>query len=159
MSSEKRVIRLESYGPAATGMPEMKCSPEDFASELPTQTLHVYFEDEKLGLSAGVWTTSPMQEAFGPYPGDEFIWLLEGGFKMVDGDNNILDTYKQGESVYFRNAAPVSWVQEEELRKFYITYLNPKREVPKGVPAKGAVRAKDFPVPEEVKQYARAKSN
>jgi len=143
MSTKKRVYRLERFGPADTGMPEMNCDPEDFASDLPTQTLHVYYDDEDLGMNVGVWTTSPMQEAFGPYPGDEFILLLEGGFKMVDGDNNVLDTYKEGESVYFRNAAPVSWVQEEPLRKFYITYLNPNREVPTGVPAEGAVKAVD----------------
>jgi uncharacterized cupin superfamily protein len=143
MSTEKRVYRLEKHGPAATGMPEMKCNAEDFASEVPTQTLHTYYEDEKLGMSVGVWTTSPMQEAFGPYPGDEFIWLLEGDFKMVDGDDKVLDAYKVGECVYFRNAAPVSWVQEEPLRKFYITYLNPDRKVPDGVPAEGAVKAVD----------------
>jgi uncharacterized cupin superfamily protein len=143
MSTEKRVYRLEKHGPADTGMPEMKCKPEDFASDLPTQTLHVYYEDEALGMSVGVWTTSPMQEAFGPYPGDEFIWLLEGGFKMVDGEDNVLDSYQVGECVYFRNAAPVSWVQEEPLRKFYITYLNPDRQIPDGVPAEGAVKAVD----------------
>ncbi len=143
MSSEKRVIRLEPNGPAESGMPEMKCSPEDFSSDLPTQTLHVYYNDDDLGLNVGVWTTSPMQEAFGPYPGDEFVWLLEGGFKMVDGDNNVLDSYKVGDSVYFRNAAPVSWVQEEHLRKFYLTYLNPKHEVPANVSAAGAVRSVD----------------
>ena len=56
---------------------------------------------------------------------------------------NVLDTYENGECVYFRNAAPVSWVQEEHLRKLYITYLNPNSEVPTGVPAAGAVRAVD----------------
>ena len=61
----------------------------------------------------------------------------------MDGDDNVLDTYKQGDCVYFRNAAPVSWVQDEYLRKFYITYLNPKREMPTGVPAEGAVKAVD----------------
>jgi len=137
------VYRLEALGPAGKGMPEMECDPEDFASDLPTQTLHEYYSDEDLGLSVGVWTTSPMQEAYGPYPGDEFVWLLEGGFKMVDGDDNVLDTYEQGDCVSFRNAAPVSWVQEEDLRKFYITYLNPQREVPSGVPSAGAVKAVD----------------
>ena len=70
ISTEKRVYRLERNGPADTGMPEMTCNPEDFASDLPTQTLHVYYDDEDLGMNVGVWTTSPMQEAFGPYPGD-----------------------------------------------------------------------------------------
>ncbi|MGI9626742.1 MAG: cupin domain-containing protein [Longimicrobiales bacterium] len=143
MSTEKRVYRLEKHGPADTGMPEVNCSPEDFASEVPKQTLHVYYEDEAMGVSVGVWTTSPMQEAFGPYPSDEFIWLLEGGFKMVDGNGKLLGSYQAGECVYFRNAAPVSWVQEEFLRKFYITYRNPKHSVPSGVPAEGAVKAVD----------------
>ena len=147
MNPEKKVYRLEKYGPADVGMAETTCNPEDFASALPTQTLHVYYEDEEL--SVGVWTTSPMQEAFGPYPGDEFVYLLEGGFKMVDRDNEILDTYEEGESVYFRNAAPVSWVQEGHLRKFYITYLNPNREVPEGVPAEGSVKAVDASVKEK----------
>ncbi|MCP3976392.1 MAG: DUF861 domain-containing protein [bacterium] len=143
MSTEKKVHRLEKYGPAGLGMHQMTCNPEDFASDLPTQTLHVYYDDEDLGMSVGVWTTTSMQEAFGPYPGDEFVLLLEGGFTMVDGDNEVLDTYEEGESVYFRNAAPVSWVQEGHLRKFYITYLNPNREIPQGVPAEGAVKAVD----------------
>lgn len=149
MTAVKKVYRLEKYGPADTGMPEMTCNPEDFASGLPTQTLHVYYDDEELGMSVGVWTTSSMQETFGPYPGDEFVVLLEGGFTMVDGDDAVLDSYKQGESVYFRNAAPVSWVQEGHLRKFYITYLNPNRDVPCGVPAEGAVRAVDLSVTAE----------
>jgi uncharacterized cupin superfamily protein len=143
MSTEKRVYRLEKHGPPDTGLRPMKCDPEDFASELPTQTVHAYYDDEQSGLSVGVWTTSPMQEAFGPYPGDEFIWLIEGGFKMVNGENEVLDAYAEGDCVYFRNAAPVSWLQEEPLRKFYITYLNPRREVPEGVPAQGAVGAVD----------------
>lgn len=143
MSDAKKVYRLEEYGPAGVGLHEMTCKSEDFASELPTQTLHEYFDDEALGMSVGVWTTTSMQEAYGPYPGDEFVLLLEGGFTMVDGDNEVLDQYREGESVYFRNAAPVSWVQEGDLRKFYITYLNPNREIPEGVPAGGAVKAVD----------------
>lgn len=149
MTTEKKVYRLESHGPPGVGMARMECKPEDFASALPTQTLHEYYSDEELGMSVGVWTTSSMQEAYGPYPGDEFVYLLEGGFKMVDGDNRTLDTFHQGESVYFRNAAPVSWVQEGHLRKFYITYLNPRRSVPEGVPAEGAVKAVEQSISED----------
>lgn len=146
---DRRVHRLEKYGPPEVGMEEMTLDPEDFASGLPTQTLCEYFSDPDLGMSVGVWTTSTMQEAFGPYPGDEFVFLLEGGFSMVDGDNNLLDTYHEGQSVYFRNAAPVSWVQDGHLRKFYITYLNPNRPIPDGVPADGAVKAVDPSIAED----------
>ena len=105
MSSREKVHRLEFYGPADTVMPEMEWT-KDFASAVPAQTLHEYYNDEEPGMSGGVWTTSAMQEAFGPYPDDEFVWLLEGGFKMVDCDNEVLDRHQQGDCVHFRNAAP-----------------------------------------------------
>lgn len=130
MSMEKRVYRFEANGPADTGMEKMTLDPADFQSDLPEQTVHVYFEDEELGMSAGVWTTTTMQEAYGPYPGDEFVWILEGGFSMVDGDNNAVQVVKEGESSCFRNAIPISWKQEGFLRKFYMTYLDPKAETP-----------------------------
>ncbi len=66
MSNEQRVIRLEACGPADTGMAEMQLDPADFQSELPQQHIHVYYEDEEIGLSVGVWDTTSMQEAFGP---------------------------------------------------------------------------------------------
>ena len=130
-------------------MTEMKCNPEDFASDLPTQTLHVYYEDEELGMSVGVWTTSPMQEAFGPYPGDEFIWLLEGGFKMVDGDEKVLDTYQEGECVYFRNAAPVSWVQEETPPQVLHHVPESRSRGARRRSAEGAVKAVDASITPE----------
>ncbi len=86
MNTEKKVIRLEPFGPAQTGMLKMQLEPESFQSEIPTQHIHVYYEDETLGLSVGVWDTTSMQETFGPYPGDEFMWVLEGQVSMVDGD-------------------------------------------------------------------------
>lgn len=142
MPNEKRVIRLERDGPAGIGMPEMTCSPEDFQSPLPTQHVHVYFEDPEIGMSVGVWDTTTMQEAFGPYPGDEFIVVLEGGFQMLDGDGNGVPA-TTGQSVCFRNAVPVSWKQDGYLKKFYITYLDPRVTSPVIESAKGGVFALD----------------
>lgn len=105
----------------------MELDETDFQSELPDQQLHVYFEDEDLGLSAGVWTTTDMQEAFGPYPGDEFMCLLEGQVDMMDGDGNAT-RIKQGEVFCIRNGVPTSWKQVGFLRKFYMTYENPKAD-------------------------------
>lgn len=139
----KRVIRLEKNGPDGSGLSKMDLSPSDFHGPVPIQTVHSYYNDDEIGLNVGVWTTTNMQEAFGPYPGDEFIWLLEGGFSMVDEDGQALDHYEEGESVFFRNGAPVSWMQKEFLRKFYITYLNPDNKPPVNVEALGAVKAVD----------------
>jgi uncharacterized cupin superfamily protein len=142
MPMEKHVIQLEINGPAATGMPEMECDPAGFQSTLPTQHLHIYFEDPDIGMSVGVWDTSTMQEAFGPYPGDEFIWVLEGDFKMLDGNGGAVECPKNA-CVSFRNAVPVSWKQVGYLKKFYITYLDPNAETPKIDSADGGIHVLD----------------
>jgi len=142
MASEKRVIRLQENGPSDTGMHQMKCDPKGFSSPVPVQNLHVYFEDSELGMSVGVWDTTTMQEAFGPYPGDEFIWVLEGEFNMLDGEGQAVHC-PNNSCVSFRNAAPVSWKQDGYLKKFYITYLDPKAETPKIDSADGATQVID----------------
>jgi len=129
MSTNKRVIRFEANGPADTGLPTMELEQADFQSELPQQHVHEYFEDEALGLSLGVWTTTDMQEAFGPYPGDEFMWVIEGQVDMLDGDGNATHV-NQGETFCIRNGIPISWKQVGFLRKFYMTYENPKAQTP-----------------------------
>ncbi|MGE4611955.1 MAG: cupin domain-containing protein [Paracoccaceae bacterium] len=123
-------------------MPEMKCDPAGFQSPLPTQHLHVYFEDPVIGMSVGVWDTSTMQEAFGPYPGDEFIFVLEGEFKMLDRHGAAVECPKNA-CVSFRNAVPVSWKQEGYLKKFYITYLDPQAETPTIETADEGIRVLD----------------
>jgi len=142
MSNEQRVIRLEAYGPADTGMAEMQLDPADFQSELPQQHIHVYYEDEEIGLSVGVWDTTSMQEAFGPYPGDEFMWLLEGQVSMVEGDGKET-LVKQGDTFCIRNAIPISWKQVGFLRKFYMTYANSEAPIPDIVSADGGVKVLD----------------
>ncbi len=142
MNIDSKVIRLEPDGPADTGMEEMRLDPADFQSELPRQHLHVYYENQALGLSVGVWDTTSMQEAFGPYPGDEFMWVLEGQVSMVDGDGKET-LVKQGDTFCIRNAIPVSWKQVGFLRKFYMTYADPKVSTPEISSADGGVKVLD----------------
>ena len=138
MSKDKKVIRFEKYGPADTGMPAMELEQADFQSALPEQHLHVYFDDEDLGLNAGVWTTTDMQEAFGPYPGDEFMVVLEGKVAMMDAHGNATHV-KPGESFCIRNGIPISWKQQGFLRKFYITFEDPKASAAEIASAEGGV--------------------
>ena len=142
MSNNQRVIRLEPGGPVDTGLDEMQLDPTSFQSELPQQHIHVYYEDAALGLSVGVWTTTSMQEAFGPYPGDEFMWVLEGQVSMVDGDGNET-LVQQGGTFCIRNAIPVSWKQVGFLRKLYMPYANPKASTPDITSADDGVRVLD----------------
>ena len=142
MTAAKRIIRLKRNGPSDTGMIKSDLDQADFQSDLPEQTLHVYYEDEALGLNIGVWTTTDMQESFGPYPGDEFMWVLEGQPAMMDGDDNAT-LVKQGESFCIRNAIPISWKQVGFLRKFYMTYANPRASTPDIASADGGVMVLD----------------
>ncbi len=139
MSEKNKITRLEAEGPAGVGLEKMDLDPADFHSGLPDQHVHVYYEDEALGLSIGVWTTTTMQEAFGPYPGDEFMWVIEGEVRMVDGDDEYT-LVKPGETFCVRNAIPISWKQVGFLRKFYMTYADPKAPTPQVGSADGGVR-------------------
>jgi uncharacterized cupin superfamily protein len=142
MGYDKSVIRLERFGPADSGMVKMQLDPEMFQSELPVQHQHVYFSDEVLGLEVGVWDTTSMQEAFGPYPGDEFMWVLEGQASMVDGEDKST-TILEGQTFCIRNAIPISWKQDGFLRKFYMTYADPDAPAPEIATARGGVQVLD----------------
>jgi uncharacterized cupin superfamily protein len=144
LTTKPGIIRFEADGP--DGLKPMDLAPYDFAERPEEQLLHVYFEDEDLGLSVGVWETAPMREPFGPYPGDEFIYVLKGHFTMLDNDGTDLESgvaCKAGQSVIFRNGVPVSWKQHDTLRKFYMTYSDPRADMPTGLSAEGGIQALD----------------
>ena len=112
--------------------------PEAFQSALPVQNYRLIFEDERIGLAVGIWDTTTMQEAFGPYPGDEFITVLEGRFAILDGEGGRV-ACDAGQSATFRNGIPVSWKQEGYLRKIYLTLSEPEGETPLIDSAEGGV--------------------
>ena len=138
MMDKTGIIRLERDGPGGVGLERMALDPKDFQSDLPDQHIHVYYEDPALGMTVGVWTTTDMQEAFGPYPDDEFMVVLEGRVVMIDGKGHETPV-EQGESFFLRKAIPISWKQEGFLRKFFITYSDPNAPVPRIDSAEGGV--------------------
>ncbi|MGL4321309.1 MAG: cupin domain-containing protein [Paracoccaceae bacterium] len=116
----------------------MELAAADFQSPLPVQNYHVYFEDEALGLSVGIWDTTTMQEAFGPYPTDEFILVIQGAFAMIDGKGGAVAA-QAGDSVCFHQGVPTSWKQDGYLRKIYLTLADPKADMPIKGSADGGV--------------------
>ena len=136
MTKTPRVIAMTPNGP--NGLSPMDLDPSDFQSALPQQNSHVYFSDAKRGLNVGVWDTTTMQEAFGPYPGDEFIVVLDGAFSMVDGSGNSVSAQKD-QLVTFRNGIPISWKQEGYLKKFFLTLNTPHADRPQIASADGGV--------------------
>ena len=132
------VLRLEANGPLGLGMERLELDPADFQSALPEQHWHLYHADEAAGLYVGVWTTTDMQEAFGPYPGDEFMVLLEGRVALVgaDGAEKVIEA---GEAFTIRNGVPISWKQVGFCRKFFVIWAPPGRERPALASAEGGV--------------------
>lgn len=101
-----------------------------FCSPLPVQHYGTVYEDAAIGLAVGIWDTTTMQEAFGPYPGDEFITVLDGRFAMVDAMGGPLVAAHAGDSVTFRSGVPSSWKQTGYLRKVYLTLHAPDSATP-----------------------------
>jgi uncharacterized cupin superfamily protein len=139
MRKTPAVLRID---PAAAVMEPLALDGAYFQSPLPVQKYHLFFEDEAIGLAVGIWDTTTMQEAFGPYPGDEFIVVLEGSFAMVDGMGGAVAGAK-GQSVCFRNAIPTSWKQDGYLKKIYLTLNEPDLAPPVIASAAGGVIAVD----------------
>jgi hypothetical protein len=104
--------------------------PADFQSDLPEQRWHLAHADEALGLYVGVWTTTDMQEAFGPYPGDEFMVVLEGAVEMLDADGNAT-TISEGEAFCVHNKTPTSWRQVGPLAKYFMIFDDPSGDPPR----------------------------
>ena len=132
------IAKLEPTGPSNTELTRLELDPEDFQSNLPEQHWHIYFEDAQLGLTVGVRTTTSMQEAFGPYPGDEFMILLEGQVALLDSEDR-QTVVKQGETFTVRNGLPVSWKQEGFCRKFFMTYQPSETPATKDIGSGGGV--------------------
>jgi uncharacterized cupin superfamily protein len=138
MTEPKRIIRLDPNGPQGQGLQRLTLDPADFQSPLPRQNGHVYATDPSLGMTVGVWDTTSMQEAFGPYPGDEYIHLLQGAFAMLDAGGNGTPV-ETGQAVVLRDGAPLSWMQAGYLKKVYMIVDDPGKPTPEGASAEGGV--------------------
>jgi uncharacterized cupin superfamily protein len=140
MTPAPRPIRID---PDRLDLLPLELDPVDFQSPLPVQHYALTFEDEAIGLAVGIWDTTTMQEAFGPYPGDEYITVLEGSFAMVDAAGETLVASNAGDSVTFRNGVPSSWKQVGYLRKVYLTLQDPMGNVPTIASAEGGFQVVD----------------
>lgn len=126
---EKEIVRL-SAAPEGFG-----CTPDTldaalFASELPVQHTHLYYEDEEQGLYVGVWDTTAMIEAAGSYGCEEFMWLLEGEAEIKNSKTGTMEKVKAGEAFVIPRGYDCQWHQSGYLRKFFVILENPDEEGP-----------------------------
>jgi uncharacterized cupin superfamily protein len=126
---DKAIIRL-SPQPEGFGDKPDQLAAEMFASALPVQHSHEYYEDEDLGLYVGVWDTTDMIEAAGRYGADEFMWVLEGEAAIKNNKTGEMETAQAGEAFVIPRGYDCQWHQVGYLRKFYMISENPNEEIP-----------------------------
>ncbi len=131
MSSGK-IIRL-SVNPESFGDMPDELSQEMFASAIPIQHSHAYFEDETLGLYVGLWDTTEMIEVSAPYPCEEFMVLLEGTAAIHDANRQGIEKVNVDESFVIPREYDCQWHQSGYLKKFYVIYENPNKKPAKPV--------------------------
>jgi len=106
----------------------------DFISAVPLQHSHSYYEDDDIGLYVGLWDTDTMVETAGPYPCDEFMWLLEGECQIRNNRTGEMETVKAGTPFVIPRGYDCQWHQTGYLRKFYVISEHPGEKMP-AVPA------------------------
>ncbi len=139
--SNPKIIRL-SPNPQDFGHIRDEVASQLFASELPVQHTHVYYEDENLGLYIGVWDTSTMIEAATPSPCDEFMYLLEGEVEIKNSKTGTMEKVQAGEAFVIPKGYDCQWHQTGYLRKFFVISEHPDEEIPTTPVVEGIIKLK-----------------
>jgi len=79
---------------------------------------HAYHENEKAGIRAGIWRSSPYTEFYEDYPGTEFMYVLEGSVTLENDD--FCETYVAGDAFLVPKGFRGFWKQTEPMLKYYI---------------------------------------
>ena len=135
----KRIIRL-SANPDGFGRVADPLDEQAFLSEVPTQHTHYFWEDDDTGLYVGVWDTTSMIETAGPYPCDEFMWLLEGEVEIKNSRTGAMEKVQAGEAFIIPRGYDCQWHQNGYLRKFFVILEDPSEDGPQSPVFEGTIR-------------------
>ena len=98
--------------------PTRAFAPETLVSAAPEELIRVLHEG-RAGLTAGVWSASPVVARFEAYPFDEFMTVLDGSLTLEpDGADPI--TLHRGQSFVIPKGWRGVWRQTETLRKHFV---------------------------------------
>lgn len=120
MATTHRVRRIEtdrSEGLELTAWPAM--NPEDLVSGNPVQSGLLNDEDESTDFSVGVWECTAFVDKPGPYPVDEFMFLLEGTVEMVMPDGTQI-TVPPGEAFIIPKGLDCQWKMPDTVLKIFM---------------------------------------
>lgn len=122
------VIRFSPDGPEGTGLVEWeRMDPAALVAGEPVQRGHIYHEQPDAGYLAGVWDCTAFTEHMGPYPVDEFMFLIEGSLVMGLPDGTDV-TIEQGQGFVIPKGLECQWKQEGYLRKYFMILDAPDPE-------------------------------
>jgi uncharacterized cupin superfamily protein len=127
--TDRKIIRLNA-APKGFGEVADDLTQDMFDSKLPVQHSHEYFADDEIGLYVSVWDTTDMTEVAGPYPCDEFMWLLEGEAVIKNCKSGAMEKAIAGEPFVIPRGYHCQWHQSGYLRKFFLISENPNEPVP-----------------------------
>ena len=128
--SKPRIMRLETRGPADTGMPELPpIDPGTLTAGEPVQRGHEYLNDPANKLTSGVWDCTPVTLKPAPYDVNEFMYVLEGSVTIVD-ERGGEETIRAGEAFIIPKGMPCVWKQDEYIRKFYVIFDDASGKTP-----------------------------
>ncbi len=134
----KKIIRLNS-NPVGFGETPDELTRDMFASPLPVQNSYEYYSDKEAGLYVGVWDTSKMIEAAGPYPCDEYMLLLEGKTEIKNNKTAEMEKVQAGEAFVIPRGYDCQWHQSGYLRKYFFIYEHPDVPIPDEPATEGIV--------------------
>ena len=137
----QKITRLNPI-PQGFGHVRDELDPLLFASELPVQHTHIYYEDENLGLYIGVWDTSTMVETAAPYTCDEFMYLLEGEVEIKNCKTGTMEKVQAGEAFVIPKGYECQWHQTGYLRKFFVISEHPEENIPATPVVEGIIKLK-----------------
>lgn len=138
--SEPATRRMEANGPNGKGLEDWGGIPEkELVSGKPQQHGHMYLDDKKNGVTAGVWGCTAMTGKMGPWSSNEFMQLLEGSVTIVHESGEEL-TVKAGESFLIPKGTVCQWKQPGTVKKFFVIFEDDSDKKAKNPKALRAVK-------------------
>ena len=117
------VERIEPAG-ALSLVDQEKQDTSRYVGEVPTQHIHVGFQDLTGQLLIGVWDTTDMHTKLAPFPKNEIMHLLDGSVTITNHEG-VAHTFNAGDTFVLPRGITYQWDSEGYVRKIFCIF-NPK---------------------------------
>jgi len=123
--ADLNVIKFDRNGDPEYGLHSWGAYlPESIQSGNPEQSGHTYLDTASSIFSAGVWECTPHEMLPGPYDVDELMIVIEGSI-IIEHESGKSERFRAGSSFIIPKGAPITWKQDETVRKFWAIHDDP----------------------------------